>query len=327
MTATPELPLINTFSTHYRQRYGEAIGKIPIDAGVVCPNRQLGGCIFCRPASFTPGYLTHGGDISAQLARGRRQFAKGRFTRYLAYFQQETCTALPVRQLTAYVSQLLAEKDCVGLILSTRPDQLPDALLPELARLVAAAGKECLFELGMQTAHDHSLNLLNRNHTMADVSDAVKRIRASGPFGVGVHLIFGIPGESTQDMLDSLTTACQLGVDAVKLHHLQVIRDTPLHQMYMRGEVQLFSREGYMEFLLQALPLIPAKVVIHRLWATAHPDLLVAPKWNVLAAELSGELVGRMKILGARQGQLFFSLPQPQPDNSEAQSTRQRLRS
>lgn len=296
-------PLITTFSRHYRAKYGQPVGKIPIDIGRVCPNREKGGCIFCRPASFTPAYLDKADDVAVQIARGKEHLLRGRFKKYLAYFQQETCTALPTDELLELVHIMFADNDCVGVILSTRPDYVPDVLLAGLTECMAGSGKECLFELGLQTVHERSLRLLNRNHGFADFPDAAARIRSAGPFGVGAHLIFGIPGESREEMLKSLTTVCAIGLDALKLHHLQVIRDTPLHEMYTRGGIELFSLEEYLDFLLEALPLIPADVTIHRLWATSHPDLLVAPKWHVLATELSRVLEKRMTEQGIRQGQ------------------------
>lgn len=302
-TSSLELPLINTFSHHYRVKFGESVGKVPVDTGLACPNRKKGGCIFCSPASFTPGYLDKHDDITVQIGRGKKDILKGRFKKYFAYFQQETCTALPAEKLLPQLSSILTDSDCVGLILSTRPDHVPDHLLIGLAELLSTnPGKECLFELGLQSAHDRSLLLLNRNHSFADFVDAVTRIKTAGSFEIGAHLIFGIPGESEEDMLHSLTAICAMGISALKLHHLQVIRGTRLHDMYTRGEVEIFSLEQYIDFLLLALPLIPATVTIHRLWATSHPDLLVAPKWHVLATQLSRKLQERMQERGIRQG-------------------------
>jgi radical SAM protein (TIGR01212 family) len=263
-----------------------------------------GGCIFCRPASFTPSYLSKQDGVEKQIARGKSHILKGRFKKYFAYFQQETCTALPVGDFLPLVGSVLKDSECVGLILSTRPDHVSDELLTALAPSITASGKACLFELGLQTIHEAGLKLLNRNHSYRDFTDSVARIQKAGVFEVGAHLIFGIPGESEEDMFDSLRTVCRLGVNALKLHHLQVISDTPLHEMYTRGEVELFTSEAYIAFLLRALPLIPSDITLHRLWATSHPELLVAPKWNMLAASLSKELQNKMALLGLRQGQL-----------------------
>lgn len=302
MTET-DSPRIRTFSYHYRRKFGRSVGKIPLDVGVPCPNRQRGGCIFCRPAGFSPHYLGESGDLARQVAAGKAGLLQGRFRGYFAYFQQETCTAMPAERLLPLLREVLADPDCVGLILSTRPDFIEDALLGPLAELVTESARECLFELGVQSAHDRSLAFLNRNHGFAEFCRAAEKILATGAFQLGAHLIFGIPGESEDDMLASLAEVCRRGVTHLKLHHLQVIRGTPLESLYRLGRVPLFSREGYLEFLLRALPAIPADITLHRLWATAHPDLLVAPKWQVLAGQLSRELREKMAVLGLWQGQ------------------------
>jgi radical SAM protein (TIGR01212 family) len=295
-------PIINTFSYHYREKYGHGVGKIPVDMGQPCPNRLHGGCIFCRPASFTPSCLRNADDLLRQVTAGKNHLLKGRFKKYFAYFQQETCTSLPVEELLPMFRQLVADTDCVGLILSTRPDYIDEQLLIPLAELIHQTGKECLFELGLQTMHELSLEFLNRNHTFADFQDAVRLIQRHSCFELGAHLIFGIPGESDEDMLCSVRTVCDLGVNALKLHHLQVIRETPLEVLYKQGKATVFSLEAYLLLLMKILPIIPAEVTIHRLWATSHPDLLVAPQWNVLASTLSEKLRQKMKEKDLSQG-------------------------
>lgn len=297
------LPLIRTFSYHYRHKYGYGVGKIPVDLGQPCPNRIKGGCIFCRPAAFTPACLNSDDHVLGQIAAGKKKLLRGRFRKFFAYFQQESCTVLPAEELMPVFNMLLADRDCIGLILSTRPDCVNNRLLELLQELVHKSGKECLFELGLQSVHERSLDLLNRNHSYADFLDATSRIQAAGCFELGVHLILGIPQESEEDMLASVRTVCKLGVNALKLHHLQVIRDTPLHALYNEGKVELFSLERYLHFLLRVLVMIPAEVTIHRLWATAHPALLVAPRWNILAGDLSEMLRAEMKAKGICQGQ------------------------
>ncbi|HBG18421.1 MAG TPA: TIGR01212 family radical SAM protein [Desulfobulbaceae bacterium] len=297
-------PRIRTFSYHYRQKFGRSVGKIPLDVGMPCPNRERGGCIFCRPAGFTPYYLSKSDDLTRQVAAGKAGLLQGRFRGYFAYFQQETCTAMPAERLLPLLREVLADPDCVGLILSTRPDCVDDALILPLAELVTKSARECLFELGLQSVHERSLAFLNRNHGFADFCQAAERIRAAGSFQLGAHLIIGIPGETEEDMLASLAEVCRRGVTHLKLHHLQVIRETPLHDLYELGRVPVFSRWGYLDFLLRVLPRIPADITIHRLWATAHPDLLVAPKWQILAGQLSRELLEKMAELGIWQGQL-----------------------
>lgn len=292
-----------TFSFHYRSRYGVPVGKIPLDMGIPCPNRGQGGCIFCRPSGFTPGYLKSGDAIPRQISLGKKGLLAGRFTRYLAYFQQENCTTAPPALLLATIANLLTDDACLGIILSCRPDSVRDEFLTPLAELITRSGRECLFELGLQSAHDSSLAFLNRNHTVQDFIDAHQAIRRYAIFQVGAHLLFGIPGEGIEEMRATVRFITDLSIDSLKLHHLQVLRDTPLHQMYLDGVVRPLNLEEYTQILLDLLPLVPPEVVIHRLWASSHPEMLVAPKWNILTGHLSRQLRKRMAAIGCFQGQ------------------------
>ena len=296
-------PRIRTFSHDCRERFGQAVGKIPLDLGITCPNRNKGGCIYCRPASFTPFSLRATDPIGEQIRRGKKYLLRNRFTRYFGYFQQESATAIATARLLPILAQVLEDPDCLGLILSTRPDAISADLPAALAYLVEQSGTECLIELGLQTIHPASLQLLNRQHSYADFLDAVRRIQTVGNLQVGVHLILGIPGESEADMLASVQTVCALGIQALKLHHLQVIRETPLNTLYEQGRVAVFSLAGYLELLLRLLPHIPAAITLHRLWSTAHPDLLVAPRWQRLTGALSKDLHRLMTERGIWQGQ------------------------
>lgn len=204
------------------------MGKIPLHPGLPCPNRARGGCVFCRPASFTPRSLRSADPLDEQLRRGRQLLLRDRFRLFFGCFQQETPTALATGLLLERCARVLAEPDCVGLILSTRPEAIAADLPPALADLCRETGKDCLVELGVQSIHPRSLRLLNRNHGYGDFIDAVARLHAAG-LEVGAHLILGIPGESEADMRASLDAVCALGVQALKLHHLQVIRATPLN--------------------------------------------------------------------------------------------------
>jgi len=296
-------PRIRTFSVDCRERFGQAIGKIPLDLGIPCPNRGKGGCVFCRPASFTPFSLRTTDPLDEQIRRGKQFLLRGRFSRYFGYIQQETATALATSRLLALLAPLLDDPDCLGLILSTRPDTVADDLPAALAELIDRSGKQCLIELGLQSIHPASLQLLNRNHSFEDFLAAVRGIQAVGSLQIGVHLILGIPGESEAEMLATVQTVCGLGIQALKLHHLQVIRDTPLHRLFSQGQVEVFSQEQYLELLLRLLPRIPAAITLHRLWSTAHPDLLVAPRWQSISGQLSQYLQRMMAERDIRQGQ------------------------
>ena len=294
--------LIRTFSYHYRKKLGTPVGKIPLHLGEICPNRKKGGCIFCSAPSFTPGYLIRGDSLTDQISAGKKHLLKGRFTRYFAYFQQENPTAVSTELLLSQFKKLLHDDECTGLIISTRPDSIEDQLLEGCAHLVSTLGKDCLFELGLQSMHDDTLDILNRNHSFEDFCYTFDRIRKFRRFEIGVHLILGLPGESVEQMIQTVNTVCDMGVDALKLHHLQVMQDTTLHRMYDAGEIHLMTLQEYYDLLVKLIPLIPQRVVIHRLWASAHPNLLIAPQWDTLATELSQRLRSILATKNLYQG-------------------------
>ena len=298
--ATP--PLIRTFSIYCHEKFGAAVGKIPLDLGFICPNREKGGCIYCHAPAFSPAYLNEKGDIYHQVKRGKQELLKGRFKKYFLYFQQETPTTGAEKSLLSAVDELGSDDDCVGLIISTRPDYLDKNFLNQLAQYLHSSKKTCLFELGLQSTKAESLELLNRNHSLEDFLEAVALLRSFTCFQIGAHLLFGIPQESEDDMVETVRSVCSIGVDALKLHHLQVLKETPLAKIYQREKFPLFSKDDYLTFLTKILPLIPQDTVIHRLWATSHPDMLIAPRWNVLATQLSAELHQKMAAQGIYQG-------------------------
>lgn len=291
---------INLFSQHYRRKYGQPVGKIALGLGRPCPNRQLGGCVFCSPASFTPYYLQGADEITTQLAKGRLFLDSRKFSRYFAYFQQETATVGPLAELATAFRLATAGPGCVGLIVSTRPDCLGAEILAELADL--GQGREVLVEIGLQSAHDRTLRFLNRNHTVADFIETANRVKAAG-LALGVHLIVGLPGEEFLDMLATVKLVAELRVDAVKFHHLQVIKDTPLHRIYHERPFPLLAAPDYLLILARLLAHIPAEVVIHRLWSSSDPALLVQPRWGGLGAQqLHAILAAIMEREGLRQG-------------------------
>ncbi len=296
---------ITTFSGYYKKKYGTPIGKIVVDTGAVCPNRTNGGCIFCARDAFSPDYVGDKLKVSTQIELGKKSLKRTKYRKYFVYFQQETCTAPPVTNLLVNIASLSKDEDCVGVILSTRPDFLPAELIKEIASLIGTSGKECLFEMGLQSAHDRSLQVLNRNHSVADFADAVEKIRAYDLFSIGAHLLFGIPGETLEDMIATVRYVSEVGVDAVKMHHLQVLQDTPLHAMYLENKVALFSLEEYLGLLVFLLPHLRSSIVIHRLWATAHPHLLVGPKWDISATKLRALLDRKLKEGTIWQGETY----------------------
>lgn len=294
---------INTFTRYYKVKYGQPVGKIALDAGVICPNRSRGGCIYCAAVNFTPYYLGKGDPIEKQLQKGRIFLSKRNFVKYFAYFQQETPTAMATAELLPKLATPLADPDCIGLIISTRPDYVAHELLNGLQEMRKRCSKEILIELGLQSAHDATLKLLNRNHTFQDFVDAVKRIQRLDCVELGVHLILGLPGEDLRDMVVTIDEIRNLKIDYIKFHHLQVIRGTKLQAMYESEPFAVYDAHEYLAMVAELLGHIPPQVVMHRLWSTADPRLLIAPQWGAPApARLHDRLLRIMGEKGLYQG-------------------------
>ncbi len=267
-------------NTHLRTRFGCRVHKITVDAGMTCPNRDgskgFGGCIYCNARGSGTGASAQA-SIAAQI-RGAQPFLRDRYKaeKFIAYFQSFSNTYAPVERLAAMYAEALSVEDVAGLAVGTRPDCVPDPILDLLAGI--SARTYLSLELGLQSIHDRTLALINRGHTAAEFFDAVRRARERD-IELCVHIILGLPGESREDMLETARVIGGLGIRGIKLHLQYVVRDTPLHRMYERGEYRCLAREEYVDILCDFLALLPPDMVIHRLTGDPHRDELIAPAW------------------------------------------------
>jgi radical SAM protein (TIGR01212 family) len=283
-------------SFHLRQRFGRRVQKVSIDAGFTCPNVDgtvaTGGCTFCDNRSFSPSRRLPRagirGQIDQSIARMRLRYRNCRD--FLAYFQPATNTYAPVERLRAVYEEALSKPQVVGLVIGTRPDCVPDEVLElveEIAcRPAAVAGvfeASCsnvyvAVEYGMQTIHDRSLDWMNRGHHHDAMLDAVERSRGRG-FEIGAHVILGLPGESHDDMLATARELARLNIDAVKIHNLYCVKNTPLAEQVTRGEVQLMERAEYVRTLVDFIELLPPTMIVDRISGDAPPDYFIGPTW------------------------------------------------
>jgi radical SAM protein (TIGR01212 family) len=251
--------------------------------------------VFCDNRSFSPSRRVPRTAIAAQLDEGIRRL-KWRYDvdQFLAYFQPATNTYAPVERLRPLYEAALAHPKVVGLAIGTRPDCVPDDVLDLLQELATRAYVSV--EYGLQTIHDRTLDWMNRGHHYDAFVDAVERSRGRG-FEVCAHVMLGLPGESRADMLATAREVARLGLDAVKLHNLYVVRGTPLADQYARGEVKLLERDEYLETVVDFLELLPQRCVVERVSGEAPPDYLVAPNWcldkDALRRALDAEFLGR----------------------------------
>lgn len=262
-------------------RYGERVHKIAIDAGFTCPNRDgsigRGGCTFCNNVSFSPNGRKPN-LISEQIESGRQVIRKRTGAKkYIAYFQAYTNTYADVRELSRLYNQALSEPDVIGLDVGTRPDCVPDDVLDLLADY-QQQGYEVWLELGLQSAHDVTLNHVNRGHGYAEYEHATLRARRRG-IKVCTHLILGLPGEYTQHHISSLERVLELGVDGLKFHPLHVVKGTQLANEWRRGEFRPLTMGGYISDVVELINRTPDEVIFHRLTGTASSNVLLAPEW------------------------------------------------
>jgi radical SAM protein (TIGR01212 family) len=265
-----------------QQRFGRRVQKVSVDAGFTCPNVDgtvaTGGCTFCDNRSFSPSRrlprVGIGGQIDQSIARMRLRYRK--CSDFLAYFQPATNTYAPVERLRAVYVEALSHPQVVGLVIGTRPDCVPNDVLELLTEF--AQRKYLSVEYGMQTMHDRSLDWMNRGHHHDAMIDAVERSRGRG-FEIGAHAILGLPGESHDDMMATAHELARLGVDAVKIHNLYCVKNTPLADQVERGEVRLMERADYVRTLVDFIELLPPTMIVDRISGDAPPDYFIGPTW------------------------------------------------
>lgn len=298
----------NQFGFRLRKRFGGRVQRVSLDGGFTCPNvdgaAATGGCNFCDNRSFSPSRRTLRVSIAQQLhdgiAKVRRRY--GKVTGFIAYFQPATGTYAPPEHLQLLYREALSHPDVIGLAIGTRPDCLSDACLEMLNDL----GRQHYLsvELGMQSMHDRSLRWMNRGHCHSSMIDAVARCQ-DRTFELCAHLILGVPGESFDDMIQTADEVAWLAVDAVKLHNLYAVNGTPLGAEVSRGDVQLMSREAYVETVVSFLERLPPQMIVERVSGDAPPDYLIGPQWCLQKAELRVLVDQEFARRGTRQGSRY----------------------
>lgn len=269
----------NRLSDRLKETYGGKVYKLSLSSGCSCPNRDgtLGsrGCIFCDGA----GAFAEAGDISAQLRAAKRRVAAkaGTHPRYIAYFQSFTNTYAPVEVLEPLYRAALAPEDVVALSIATRPDCLPEDVVALLRR--CSARKPVWVELGLQTIHPATAQLIRRGYPLPVFDRAVERLKAAG-LTVVVHQILGLPGETPEQMVETTRYIGRSGADGIKFHLLHVLRGTDLEQLWRAGQCPVLSLEEYIAVLERCVRALPRQVVIHRLTGDGAKRDLLAPLWS-----------------------------------------------
>ena len=294
-------------SSFFVSRLGAKVRKLSINAGFTCPtldgSLSTKGCYYCDNKAFRPTYADAEKRIEQQLRAGFRFFSHDKFrnTKFLAYFQSFTNTYAPVEELERLYSCALSHKRIDGLAIGTRPDCLSDEVLDLLEQL--ARKHFVSLEIGIESTHDKTLKKIGRGHNFAVAENAFLRAAQRG-LHLGTHLILGLPKENREMMLNHARTVSKLPIHFLKLHHLQIHRDTLFEQLYRQNpnNFQLFTAEGYLDLLPDFLGLLRPDIVMERFVSSTPAKNLIAPRWGIRNHVFAEMLNKCLKERGCWQG-------------------------
>ncbi|MBQ9598644.1 MAG: TIGR01212 family radical SAM protein [Clostridia bacterium] len=295
----------HTWNYHLQQKFGCKVFKVALNGGFTCPNldgsKGRGGCIYCLSGSGefagNPAHdvLTQFGEIKAKMHQ------KWPEAKYIPYFQANTNTYAPAEILRERFEPVLSQPNVVGISIATRADCLADDVLEYLSELNERT--YLIVELGLQTIHDKTGELINRCHTYADFLEGYRKLKERN-INVCVHLIDGLPFETRDMMIESAKAVAALKPHCVKLHLLHVLKGTRLAQMYERGEFRTLTMEEYVETVVDQLELFSAETVIQRITGDGGWNTLLAPRWSlkkfVVMNEIDKLMVRRDTYQGCR---------------------------
>jgi len=289
----------NSIGKYLKERFGCKVIKLSLDAGFTCPNRDgtkgTGGCIFCS----AEGSGDFASDIPGQIRLLSNKWPSGK---YIAYFQSHTNTYAPVEVLREKYYQALEYPDVIGIAIATRPDCLSPAIMELLSELNQ---KTFLWvELGLQTIHEDTARLINRCYPLSVFDRAVDELSALDIKTV-VHLILGLPGESREDMLASIRMCCSKDIFGIKLHLMNVLKDTKLAEFYP-DRIHIPKKDEYINLVVDALEIIPQHITIHRVTADAPRHLLIAPEWGFEKRSILNGIQKEFKRRSSYQGIVFY---------------------
>lgn len=298
----------NTLNDYLKSKYGCKVYKLSLNGGMTCPNRDgtlgTGGCIFCSEAGSGEFSASAAKSVALQIEQAKQRVAakiKGE-GKYIAYFQSFTNTYAPTARLEELFTEAIKPDDVVALSVATRPDCLPDDVLELLKRLNEQ--KPVWVELGLQTIHERTAELIKRGYKLDCFEEAVKKLKSAG-ITVIVHLIIGLPGENAQKVYETVDCISRLGVDGVKFHLLHIVKGTVLEKMYLNGEYQPLGIDEYTDILEECVRRLSDKIIIHRLTGDGDKKTLVAPMWSADKKRVLNYINKRFEQDNVIQGEKF----------------------
>lgn len=294
----------HTLNYHLKEKYKSKVVKISLNANFTCPNidgtKGYGGCIYCSKL----GSGDFGGDKEKPL---NEQFndikkiidKKWPNSKYIAYFQARTNTYAPVNILKEKYESVLKIKNVIGISIATRADAITDDCLEYLDKLNKKTN--LTIELGLQTIHEKTSKLINRCHTLEEFEETYKKLKEKNIETV-VHIINGLPYETEEMMLETVKYLNKLNIDGIKIHMLNIIKDTPIEKLYEKEKFHILTKEEYINIVIKQLELLNPKIVIHRITSDPDPKELIEPKWLIKKFCVLNDIDKEMKRRDTYQG-------------------------
>lgn len=288
---------------HLHQVYGQKVYKIALDGGFTCPNRDglkgIGGCDFCSPqgsGDFTPARAD---SIEEQIIKGQSLVKRKAKDKYIAYFQAYTGTYAPVERLRQMYLSALKQPGVVGLAIATRPDCMGEEVINLLQEI--SLHTNLWVELGLQTIHPQTADLLNMQYYFEDFLIALDKLRKVN-IETCTHIILGLPGETKIDMLATANSLVKLPIQGLKIHSLYVLKGTPLARLYLEKPFEILSLEEYVDLVVEILEIMPPEIVIHRLTGDGPHTSLIAPLWSIDKHRVLNYIEAELKQRNTWQG-------------------------
>ena len=314
-----------SLSEYCKQIFGDKVYRLSLNAGCTCPNRNgslsIGGCTFCSEGGSGDFAASYDTSVSAQLTEAKLRIQKkSNCQRFIAYFQAYTNTYAPLSHLRRIYTEALSEPDVVALSIDTRCDCLSEEVLRLLEELAHTKfpctssiedepfpklqTKPIWIELGLQTIHNETHAHLNTHTTVELFDKAVEKLHSHG-IPVITHVILGLPGETKEMMLETISHIAQLPVAGIKLQLLHILKGTQLAFEYEANAFPLFELEEYCDFIIDCVELLPPHMVIHRLTGDGPRKLLIAPLWSTDKKRVLNTITKRFNERNTWQGRLF----------------------
>ena len=291
----------HTFNYFLKTKFNEKVFKIPLDAGASCPNKKSGGCIYCKDSSkanITDNSLSLMDQYLNEVEILSKKWPNAK---HIVYFQTGTNTFMDINTFKKNIEQFLGIKNIIGISIATRPDALDDDYYDYLENLNKRTF--LTIELGLQSSKDETLKLINRGHNVKCLDDSIKEFQKRGIFTC-VHIINSLPFETKEDMINTAKHLNKLKVDAIKIHMLHVLKDTPLERLYQKTNFHLLTKEEYIDTVISQLEVLDEKIVIERITGDPIIEDLIEPHWLtkkfILLNDIDKEMVKRNTYQGIK---------------------------